>query len=72
MIKKYSQIPIEGKPSYNAYADNGGMSFYRQNISLDELIKMASEPFKMATDEYVYENDLFDKEEDCGSGCQIF
>jgi 3'-phosphoadenosine 5'-phosphosulfate sulfotransferase (PAPS reductase)/FAD synthetase len=72
MIKKYSQISIEGKPSYNAYAENGGMNFYRQNISLDELIKMASEPFKMATDEYVYENDLFDKEEDCGSGCSIF
>tara|TARA_R110000772_G_scaffold50134_1_gene115342 strand:- start:1 stop:876 length:876 start_codon:yes stop_codon:yes gene_type:complete len=72
MIKKYSQIPIEGKPSYNAYAENGGMSFYRQNISLDELIKMANDPFKMATDEYLYENDLFDKEEDCGSGCTIF
>tara|TARA_R110000851_G_scaffold312524_1_gene473095 strand:- start:131 stop:946 length:816 start_codon:yes stop_codon:yes gene_type:complete len=72
MIKKYSKISIEGKPSYNAYAENGGMNFYRQNISLDELIKMASKPFKMATDEYVYENDLFDKEDECGSGCQIF
>tara|TARA_R110000824_G_C15133952_1_gene669324 strand:+ start:77 stop:952 length:876 start_codon:yes stop_codon:yes gene_type:complete len=72
MIKKYSKISIEGKPSYNSYAENGGMNFYRQNISLDELIKMASEPFKTATDEYVYENDLFDKEEECGSGCSIF
>lgn len=72
MTKKYSQISIAGKPSYNAYAENGGMNFYRQNISLDELIKMSSEPFKMATDEYVYENDLFDEEEDCGSGCTIF
>jgi hypothetical protein len=72
MIKQYSQIPIEGKPSYNAYAENGGMSFYRQNISLDTLIEMASKPFKRATDEYIYESDLFDIEEECGSGCTVF
>ena len=48
------------------------MSFYRQNISLDTLIEMASKPFKRATDEYIYESDLFDIEEECGSGCTVF
>lgn len=72
MINKYSQIPIEDKPSYNAYAENGGMSFYRQNQSVEDLIKLAQQPFSKATNEYVYENDLFDLEGDCGSGCQVF
>lgn len=72
MINKYSTIAIEGKDSYNSYANNGGMSFFRNNISLNELVEMAQQPFRRATDEYVYENDLFDLEEDCGSGCVIF
>ena len=72
MTKKYSQIPIEGKPSYNSFAENGGMNFFRNNISLDELVEMANKPFKKMNDEYIYENDLFDEEEDCGSGCVIF
>lgn len=72
MTKKYSKIPIEGKPAYNIYAENGGMNFFRSNISIEELVEMASKPFRMMNDEYIYENDLFDQEEDCGSGCSIF
>jgi len=72
MFLKYGSKPIDGKPSYNEYAENGGMNFYRQNITIDKLIKMAKEPFSKATDEYVYENDLFDLEGDCGGGCQVF
>lgn len=72
MILKYSQTPISGKPSYNVFAENGGMSFFRQNISIDELINTAQEPFKKATDEYIYENDLLDAEDECGAGCQVF
>jgi 3'-phosphoadenosine 5'-phosphosulfate sulfotransferase (PAPS reductase)/FAD synthetase len=72
MTKKYSQIPIEDKPAYNSYAENGGMNFFRNNISIEELVEMASKPFRMMNDEYIYENDLFDQEEGCGSGCVIF
>ena len=72
MIDKYSQIPIEGKDSYNAFAENGGMNFNRQNVSIKELVAMAQKPFSRATDEYIYENDLFDFEGDCGSGCVVF
>lgn len=72
MTEKYSKIPIEGKPSYNAYAENGGMNFFRNNLSIEELIEMAKRTFSKATDEYIYENDLFDMEEECGSGCTVF
>jgi hypothetical protein len=72
MTKKYSQLLIDEKPSYNSFAENGGMNFYRNNLSIFELIEMSKKPFRQATDEYVYENDLFDLEGDCGSGCQVF
>lgn len=72
MIKKYSQISIDEKPSYNSFAENGGMNFFRENKSIDDLIEMTKRPFRKATDEYIYENDLFDLEGDCGSGCQVF
>jgi hypothetical protein len=72
MMKKYNTIPIEQKYAYNAYAENGGMNFYRDNMSISDLVKLAERPFTKATDEYVYENDLFDAEGDCGSGCQVF
>ena len=72
MIKKYSKISIDGKDSYNAYAENEGMNFYRQNLTIEDLVKMAENPFSRATDEYIYENDLFDFEGDCGSGCVVF
>lgn len=71
---KYRRIPIEGKPSYNYFATNvTGMNFNRQNISMIELIKMAkTKQFSKATDEYIYENDLFDLEGECGAGCKVF
>jgi hypothetical protein len=72
MEKGYSKTPIEGKPAYNSYAENGGMNFYRENLSVQDLVQMAQNPFRKATDEYIYENDLFDLEGDCGSGCQVF
>jgi hypothetical protein len=72
MEKEYGSVAIEDKPSYNSYAANRGMNFYRENLSIQDLIKMAQQPFRKATDEYIYENDLFDLEGDCGSGCQVF
>jgi len=72
MINKYSKITIEGKDSYNWYAENEGMNFYRQNKTIKDLVKMAEQPFSKATDEYIYENDLFDLEGACGAGCKVF
>jgi hypothetical protein len=72
MEKKYSTIPIDEKPAYNSYAENGGMNFYRDNLSIQDLIKLSKKPFRKATDEYIYENNLFDIEDECGSGCQVF
>jgi len=69
MIKKYGKIPINGKPSYNDLMEqNNGMTFYRGYNTIEDLVKMAKQPFSKATDEYIYENDLFDKEDECGSG----
>lgn len=74
MIKTYGSIPIDGKPSYNELMEqnNGVQTFYRGYNSIEDLVKMAEQPFTRATDEYIYENDLFDQEDDCGSGCQVF
>ena len=74
MIKKYGSIPIDGKPSYNELMEqnNGVQTFYRSYNTIEDLVKMAEQPFTRASDEYVYENDLFDQEDECGSGCQVF
>lgn len=72
MIKKYSKITINGKDSYNYYAENGGMNFFRENKTMEELVEISKQPFAKATDEYVYENDLFDLEGECGAGCKVF
>lgn len=72
MIDKYSKIEISGKPSYNAYARNGGMNFLRENKSIKDLVEQAKRPFRSATDEYIYTKDLLDFEGDCGAGCQVF
>ncbi len=72
MEKKYSLITIDGKDSYNFYVENGGMFFNRGNESIESLIEQSKKPFRKATDEYIYENDLFDTEDECGSGCKIF
>ncbi len=73
MVKKYGQIRLNGKPSYNdLLEENNGMTFYRKYNTIENLVKLAKQPFSKATDEYIYENDLFDLEGDCGSGCQVF
>jgi len=73
MIDSYGQIKIEGKPGYNdLLEENNGMTFYRKYNTINDLIRMAERPFYKSTDEYIYENDLFDLEGDCGSGCQTF
>ena len=73
MIKKYGQITIEGKPSYNdLLKENNIMTFYRNYNTIEDLVKMSERPFYKATDEYIYENNLFDAEDECGSGCSVF
>ena len=73
MIKEYGHIQKETSPSYNdLLEENDGMTFYRGYKTIEDLVKMAEQPFSKATDEYIYENDLFDFEGDCGSGCQVF
>lgn len=72
MESKYSHIPISGKDVYNGMACNGGHFFGRNNTPVVDLIEMAKKPFRRATDEYIYENELFDFENDCGVNCKIF
>lgn len=73
MIKKYGKLKIEGKPSYNDLLEaNNGMTFYRDYNTIEDLVKMAQKPFRRATDEYIYKSDLFDLEDECGSGCSVF
>ncbi|MFN3753337.1 hypothetical protein [Flavobacterium sp.] len=74
MIKTYGSITIDGKPSYNELMEqnNGTQTFYRGYNTIEDLVKMAEQPFTKANDEYVYENDLFDLEEECGYGCVVF
>jgi hypothetical protein len=73
MIKKYGKIEIEGKPSYNdLLRENNLMTFYREYRTIDDLVKMSQKPFYKSTDEYIYQNDLFDAEDECGSGCSVF
>lgn len=74
MVKKYGSIPIEGQKSYNELMqkNNGIQTFYRDYQTIEDLIKLAQKPFTKATDEYIYKNDLFDLEDECGSGCNVF
>ena len=73
MEKKYSTVEIDSKPSYNKFMNKfGAVYFGRKNKSIQELSEMAKQPFSKATDEYVYENDLFDLEGDCGASCKVF
>lgn len=72
MCEKYGKMPIAGKPSYNVYAENQGMSFFRENKTVFDIIQMSERKFSKATDEYIYESNLFDFENDCGSGCTVF
>ena len=73
MIKEHGQTLKADSPSYNDLLEaNGGMTFYRGYNTIEKLTLMASEPFTKSSDEYIYENDLFDLEGDCGSGCAVF
>lgn len=74
MIKYYGSIPLDGKKSYNDLMkqNNGVQTFYRDYNTIDDLVELAKQPFTRATDEYIYESDLFDLEDECGSGCQVF
>jgi len=73
MIKKYGQGKMTGKPAYNELLEaNNGMTFYRGYKTIKDLVRLAHQPFTKATDEYVYESDLFDSEDECGSGCSAF
>lgn len=73
MIKEFGNIKLKGKDSYNELMDqNNGMTFYRKYTTIEQLVELASQPFRKATDEYIYESDLFDLEDECGSGCRAF
>lgn len=73
MIDNYGCKTLKGKKGYNDLIEQEGvMTFYRKYKSINDLVEMAKKPFSKATDEYVYENDFFDLEDDCGSGCQVF
>jgi len=73
MILKYGKIEKNNSKSYNDLLDkNGIMTFYRGYNTIQDLVNMAMDPFSKATDEYIYESELFDKEGDCGSGCVVF
>lgn len=69
---KYSKIQLDNKDSYNAYVVDNGINFSRGNQYFLELIEEAKNPFRSATDEYIYESDMFDLEDECGNSCEIF
>lgn len=74
MEEKYAHKIIETKPNYNSFIEkDGGHYFFRENICTKQKIREANtQKFRMATDEYIYENDLFDYEDECGSACVPF
>lgn len=73
MEDNYSSLLIDGKSQYNELIlKDGGSYFNRGNQSLKEFVKLLEKPFTRATDEYIYEDDLFDLEGDCGSVCVLF
>lgn len=73
MEKNYGVIKIDGKDVYNDMIDKEGRNnFGRKNRSIEWLVEQAKKPFRKATDEYIYESDLFDAEDECGNSCQIF
>ena len=72
MIDKYGKIPLPNKPAYNdLMKENNGMTFFRGYNNINNLEIMSKEPFNLATDEYIYEDDS-DIEDECGSGCTVF
>lgn len=73
MQKKYSHIPKENAPSYNIFIDrDGGHYSLRDNKPWEHIIELSKIKFTKATDEYIYENDLFDMGGGCNNGCDIY
>lgn len=74
MEEKYSDVKIETKPVYNSFIEKDGAHFFfRKNRSTKDIIEESRVvKFHPATDEYVYESDLFDQEDECGSACVPF
>lgn len=73
MESKYSSVTYEGKEEYNKYIEKyGRVPFFRDNRTIKDIKEMTLRPFTKATDEYVYENTLFDAEGECGGGCTVF
>ena len=69
MEEKYSKIKIKGKDNYNSREEN---NFLRDNKSFQYVIDMSKTKFSKATDEYIYENDLWDMAGSCDSGCSFY
>lgn len=73
MEEKYSNVYKPSSPAYNKFIDSdGGHYSLRGNKSWRTIIQKSKTKFKRASDEYIYEDDLFDQEGSCGSGCNIF
>lgn len=73
MIKKHGQTLKKNSESYNdLLKENNGMTFYREYKTINDLINLSKQPFKIAADEYIFTGDPLDKEDDCGSGCTVF
>lgn len=73
MEKKYSSIKIDGKPDYNnRIIKDGGNYFLRDNKPISTIKILCRQPFSRATNNYVYENDLFDLGGGCDQNCNIF
>lgn len=70
---KYSNVIKLSSPSYNKFINRDGGHFsLRGNKSWKTIIELSKRKFRLATDEYVYESDLFDLEGGCGSGCSLY
>lgn len=73
MEEKYSNILLPNKPSYNEFIDrDGGHYSLRDNQSYKTIGEISRRRFTLATDEYFYENDLFDLGGSCDQGCNIY
>lgn len=73
MEKKYSELTIKGKDNYNSQITrDGGAYFLRSNKKMQSVIDMSNRKFTKSSDEYVYENDLWDLSGSCDSGCSFY
>lgn len=73
MYDRYGSMPKQSSQSYtDELTKYGKVTFFRKRMTIDDMVEEAKTSFALATDEYVYENDLFDQEGDCGSGCVVF